>query len=251
MSRGSFQKVCISCALGIVLFGGTVTANAAWLSNYGDFGTSWTYGPGSSLTSDSQSPFTNAFVKNNSGAHVDASTSDHGVLQSFTEIPATATGMLYLNVDFRNNDSNAGYYTLTVDSDSGVTVTSDLKITGSEVYARSASGFGTSLLTPTVGTWYNVQLALNLDTDTYSGTITPYGGSSIAISERSFVQSNTKINNIFSSTYGNIVNCPAHDIDNFVLSNTVIPSPIPEPGMMTLLGMAMFSLLAYAWKKRK
>jgi len=251
MSRGSFQKVLVSCVLGIVLFGGTVGANAAWLSNNGDLGVSWTYGEGASLASGSQSPFTNAFGNNSSGAHIDARTGDHGVLQSFTEIPATATGMLYLNVDFRNNDSNAGYYTLTVDSDSGVTVTSDLKITGSEVYVRSASGYGASLLTPAVGTWYNVQLALNLDTDTYSGTITPYGGSSIAISERSFVQSNTKINNIFSSTYGNTVNCPDHDIDNFVLSDTVIPSPVPEPGMIALLGIAMFGLLAYAWKKRK
>ncbi len=252
MSRGSFQKVLVSCVLGIVLFGGTVGANAAWLSSNGDLGVNWTYGTGASLASGSQSPFTNAFGDNSSGAHADASMNDHGVLQTFTEISETAVGMLYMNADFRNNDANAGYYTLTVDYNSGINITSALLINGDGVWAQTAGGvLGTSLLTPTVGTWYNVQLALNLDTDTYSGTITPYGGSSIAISERSFVHSNTKINNIFSSTYGNTVNCTDHDIDNFALSDTVIPSPVPEPGMIALLSMAMFSLLAYAWKKRK
>lgn len=228
------------------------TVSAGYISSNGEFETSWTYGTGASLSSASQSPFTNAFANNSKGAHVNAQTADGGVNQTFTTIPAATTGKLYMNVDFRNNDANTGYYSLLVGRNAGASASSVLEIRGNGVKAKSGGNMGNSLLTPTVGTWYNVQLTLDLDLDTYWGTITPYGGSSIAISTRNFVQSNTDINCILSSTYGNTVNCPDHDIDNFVLSNTSIPAPtIPEPGMLVMLGFALAGLLAYAWRKRK
>ena len=250
MSRKSFQCIVLLSILGTACCGFPLNGNAGWISSNGDFAAAWTDGwTGFSLTADAQSPFTNSYANNGQGIHAETTGVNHSLIQSFTGAPTT--GLLYLNADFRNTGTGSGSYSLASAYQAGVKIASMLRINDNGVYADSPTGSGDSLLTPTQGTWYNVQLTLDLDSQTYSGTITPYGGTGIAISSRSFkygyAGTTSDIDGLFSDSYGNIANAPAHDIDNFGLSTTMAT---PEPGTLAMLVAAMVGLLARAWRKR-
>jgi hypothetical protein len=174
------------------------------------------------VTADAQSPFQNAFASSVSkGAHVGTSAGNPYFVGGFTAVPAAAPGFLYLNVDFRNTDESADAYTLTVSKNAGVANTLMLAVSGGSLLARSGAGWGTSILDPVAGAWYNVQLTLNLNNDTYSGIVTQFGGPTYAISSRSFM-SNADINNLFSDGGSDLSGgtAPGHDIDNFGLMTT-------------------------------
>lgn len=249
MSRKSFQCVVLLSVLGLAFCGFPLNSNAGWISANGDFAAAWTDGwSGFALTAGAQSPFTNAYANNNQGIHAETTQDNHSLIQGFAAAPTT--GLLYLNADFRNTGTGSGYYSLASAYEAGVRIASMLTINDAGVYATSSTGSGESLLTPVQGKWYNVQLALNLDNQTYSGTITPYGEASIAISSRSFkygyAGQTSDINYLFSDSYGNSAPAPAHDVDNFGLSTT----QTPEPGSLLLFVTAVAGLVAYAWRKR-
>ena len=219
-------------------------AGAAVLSLDPDFGqqtlnstlatpaTPWNLYSGGSFhtaTFSAQSPFTSVFANNHIGVTTPAAAGNPYFVGGFTpEVPNTATGFLYLNVDFRNHDESADAYTLTVSKNAGVQNTVMLAVGGGSLLARSSAGWGSSIVDPVAGVWYNVQLTLDMNTDTYSGTVTPYGGTSVPISSRPFI-SDAGINNLFSdggSDFSGGV-APGHDIDNFALLSTApAPSPI-------------------------
>lgn len=259
---------------GVVYFGWTVAANADLITTDGDFNSQtigsttmsspW-YGSGSGhvISSDAQSPFTNLFTPTNGkGVRQDGSIGVYAgyYVQSFAGVVADATGSLYLNVDFRNitNDSgqDACYDLLIATNADGAKATAGLYIGKDGVYARSSTGYGTSLLTPEVNVWYNAQLTLDLTSNTYSGVITKQGGAQTVISSRGFITENA-INTVFMNCPGPIAPFPTwpaaipnFDIDNFAVSNTPIPG-VPEPGTLVLLCGGLVSLLAYAWRKQK
>ncbi len=251
MSRKLFHKIGISLILGVLLCECPLAANADWVSSNGDFGSTWSgdgnWWSGISLADTSQSPFTNAYAKNSSGVSVAASAANNTFGQTFADIAADSQATYYLNADFRNNDTNVGRYSISIASGFGAYMPVQMYITGTSVSILSSTGWSDLGIAPVVGTWYNVQLALDLKNYTYSGTITPYGGSSYVISSRGLYGTHQMINQIFSDSYGNTENAPGHDIDNFGLSTTAIP----EPGMVILMSTGIIGLLAYAWKKRK
>ncbi len=118
------------------------------------------------------------------------------------------------------------------------------------VYAESAAGNGTSLLNPALNTWYNVQLTLNLNTNTYSGLITGHGGATTVISPRSFVTEN-RIDCIFTD-YGTAgafpsrtttIKTPSHEIDNFAI--------VPEPSTLVHLGPALIGMIGCIVRRRR
>jgi hypothetical protein len=193
------------------------------------------------------------------GAGVNASQGDGNngwICQtSGTTIAANATGFLYMNVDFQNLDSGStGTYGIEVTSNAdNNNRTAAIWIGKSGVYAEDPNGYGSSLLTPVVGEWYNVQLALNLTDNTYSGVITGRNSGSTTFANRSFVTENN-INCIATlegfGPAGVGVVAPGHDIDNWVLSDSAL-APVPEPTTVALLATGAVALLAYAWRKRK
>ena len=246
MSRGCFRKACASCVLGIVLFGGTVAANADWLSPNGDFGTNlnWGYnGGGFSRVAGAQSPFTNAYQINDMGLDVKSATSGQYVLENFDL--TTTTGLLYGNADFCNTTAGSGQYSLAIAYSNGTGIASFLRVSSDGVYINNET---TSILTPGVGTWYNVQVTLDMTAKKYSGVITD-GAASVTFSNKDFYENAagfSGVDTLFSdirSTEGS----PEHYIDNFGLSAT----PIPEPGMLPLLLAGITGLLAYAWRNKK
>ncbi len=268
MSRKSFQHVFVLAILGVAFCAYPVETNAAWLTTDADFGAQtigstlaspWTaFGGGGShtVTSNSQSPFTNVFANTNGkGANAAAlSGNPYFVNNLTTPIATDATGFVYLNVDFRNTSAEeTDGYVLAV-SNTQFNHALFLSIRGDNgLQAVTGNGLGgvtwTDILDPVVGTWYNVQLTLDLTHQSYSGTVTPFGGSAVTIAGGSFIHTNVGITNIFSDggNDGGQLTAPAHDIDNFGLSTTAIP----EPGILPLLLAGLAGLLAYAWRKSK
>lgn len=254
-------------AFGLV-FCGAIEAHANYLTTDGDFGNQTN---GVTLTSPwndpirgavgstaSQSSFTNVFANNSMGVYSGQDTLNY-FGQSFTPIAANATGVRYLNVDFQCVSSAAGHYGITLSDDNyGNGKTLSLLVSSSGVYAQSGSGVGSVILVPEVGVWYNAQLALNFDTDTYSGMITREGTfAQTAISTRSFI-GNLSVTRVFEDP-ANFADAllPGQDanslarIDNLVFSPSALPAPTPEPSTLLLLGTGLAGLLAYAWRKRK
>lgn len=268
MSRKSLRGVRVLLVCGVVVLGGAMGTNADWLSSDGDFGVQtlnaplgapWNdFGGGGSqvVKSTSQSPFTNAFAGNGKGANTAALNGNPYFVNSFTAIPGNATGFVYLNADFRNTSNDTDGYVLAV-SNGSFQHALLLSIRGDNgLQAGTGNGMGgvnwASVLSPVVNTWYNVQVTLDLTNQSYSGKVTPFGGAAVTIVGGSFISPSVGITNIFSdggndSTY---LVAPAHDIDNFGLSNTPIPG-VPEPGMVALLTSGLIGLLAYAWRRRR
>ncbi len=246
MSQSSFRKACVSCVVGIGLFGGAVAANADWLSPNGDFGSNlnWSYnGGGFSRVAGAQSPFTNAYGKNDVGLDVQSSTTPQYVIEGFDL--TTTTGLLYGNADFCNTTAGSGQYSLAIAYNSGEGIASFLRVSSDGVYINNET---TSILTPTVGTWYNVQVTLDMTAKKYSGVITD-GVASVMSSNKDFYQNAagfSGVNSLFSDIRSG-EGSPEHYIDNFGLSAT----PIPEPGMLPLLAVSLTGLLAYAWRNKK
>lgn len=186
----------------------------------------------------SQSPFTNLFANNAMGVTV----GNAGYMVGWTPSLVT-TGVLYFNVDFRYDVQD----TPNPNAVFGFAITKDaaasnrslcIAITKDGVYADSNGVKGASLLAPVMDTWYNVQLTLDVSAGTYTGTITPYGGSSVAITTRNFY-SNSGINSIFTNNSPDDVGDrgrPSYSVDNFALA-------IPEPASLALLGLGGLALL--------
>jgi hypothetical protein len=249
MSRKCFQQVCFSLILGAAWCGCPWAANAEWLGAYGDFASNWTYNDASyfSLSTAAQSPFTNAYANNSKGLDVSTQSINKYFKQSFTTTATTGL-LLYLNVDFCNVTTGSGQYSIAAAYNTGSGIASLLRISSDGVYLNSDVS---SLLTPVTGTWYNVQLTLDMTAKTYSGTVTAYGGSSVTFSNEPFYtnMSSYGVNGLFSDyrSSSSSAATPEHYIDNFGLSTTPI-SAVPEPCTMALMANG---LLVYGWRRWK
>ena len=280
-----FRKFRVLLVCTFVCCAWAAVANATYLTSDGDLqgqatdGTTVVGSPGWGPDegrlyggANSQSPFTNAFANNGIGMHGVGSATATAYWSNKTNSPISsiATGTLYYNADFQIDSTNSvagdfnftitNYYTPHRTLGMWVAVHADHS---TYFYADNGpTGTGnTSIFSPVAGQWYNVQLALNMGTDTYSGAVyTDVAGtiSKVAdISSRAFY-SNDYIDRIASEDdlsgsgiVGVLRLVIGHSLDNLVLSDSFIPSPIPEPGTLVLMATGLFGLLAYAWRKRR
>ena len=209
------------------------------LSADGDFGAQtpgsplgepWTWAMGGIFTveADAQSPFTNLFPDNGQGvSHGPVDGSPYFVQGGFN-VPAGTKGYLRLNFDFRNTTADVGGWTVYVTKNaSGNDAAVGLTISGTGFYAKTAGGaWSDSLFTPVVGEWYNVQVLLDLNDQSYYGTAAAHStGAVIPITRRGFVAPGNDINTIFTDSGSGSVGgtTPGRNIDNFALSTYVPP----------------------------
>ncbi len=215
--------------LGVVATAGaspiTLDGNFAAQTNGSAVGSPWDGKTGGFATgsTNAQSPFTNLYPKNAMGVTLSNYAHDY---MGIGCVPVT-TGLLGFNVDFTVSSFDSGTVNFTITKDWRADLEAAyISVSAAGVYAKSSAGNGASLLTPELGKWYNVQLTLNLDTNRYYGTITPDGGSSVAIDSRDFVASGQGINSIVTDNAN--TNSPSYSVDNFALT-------IPEPAALSLL----------------
>ncbi len=197
------------------------------------------------VVASAQSPFDNIYARNGKGVKV-AAGGGGGISAYFSRgIYYGATGQIYFNLDFRNT-SNAPCervcrtVVVTNGFDQNVRALA-LYIGNDGVYAESSTNgradkpiAGESILTPELNKWYNVQLTLDLETKTYSGVITKEDGAQALISKRNFynsagisciyMENGLPATGPFRAAKGETV--PAHDFDNFALSDSPIPAPV-------------------------
>ncbi|MDD5704984.1 MAG: hypothetical protein PHR35_03605 [Kiritimatiellae bacterium] len=178
-------------------------------------------------SSASQSPFVNVFVDNDKGAYW-ATNMNAYFCQTFAPaIASNATGLLYMNVDFMIPSTRAGGFNIFLCDASFVNFTAQLMARSDGFFALSASGNGTSICPLQAGSWYNVQLTLDLDANTYGGGITKYDTlKRVTIPSRSLMVSDKK----FELLGANIVNALGNAgcrIDNWVLGTKPFSSPVP------------------------
>lgn len=233
---GSLAVGLVICALtGIQARAGVLNAdgNFAAETDGAQVGADWApHGWYAGGAAASQSPFTNLFSNNGMGVQM----AGGGYMVGMTPSLIT-TGLLNLNVDFRYDTIDTPWpnarFAFDVTRDAGgVFRALSISVAAAGVYAEGDGGMGASLFTPVLATWYNVQLTLDVGASTYSGTITPYGGTSVVISPRGFV-TQSGINGVYTNNEqpggGQPAGCPAYSVDNFALST------VPEPATLGLL----------------
>ena len=220
-------------AAGLALAGSVASAQASFLFTDGDFGAQsidqavgapWgPVGGGNTVTADAQSPFANVYPDNGKGAHFPASSGNPYIVRSFAEspIPATSTDKVYFNVDFRNTTTDAGDYSIVITRDaSGGARSVAFYVTGDSLYADSADGVE-AVRTLQPGTWYNLQVVLDMASKTYSGTVASFAEVT-TISSRAFVVADQVINCVYTDGGTSQVpgTAPEHDLDNWAVSDS-------------------------------
>ncbi len=188
----------------------------------------WNPGPNSlvKLSASSQSPFRNIFPQGELGIHLPNRGQYDGFGWTLTNLPANPNGKLHVSFDFRCGDMDAGgegswrYY---LGHGPGNSAAVQLFFNGRQFF-QSADSETKAVCELDVGTWYQVQLILDLDAKAYSGMVSSVSGST-TFSGPLATGWDGKLDYAFIDSFGHIQGVrPSLDADNFAISDTVLPS---------------------------
>jgi len=128
----------------------------------------WVYEGALSVTPQAQSPFKNLHAFGNVGVNVAASTNGYHLEQMLH--PFRTRGLLHVNLDFRVATNGAsGHHHLWLGSQGRPPAVEVL--ISSDAISFPAGRSEEKILLPQPGQWHNLQLTLDLDTQTFSGTV--------------------------------------------------------------------------------
>jgi len=224
-----------------------------WVDLDGDFETQpldaapafpWGPGPNSvvKIRAASQSPFTNVFPPGTRGIGLPNSGDYNGFGQTIAPSRSRdKCDTLYYQADFRVagvEAGGAGSWRFYVGHGPGQSPAVELFATGDRFFLR-----GGAAIEPVgelaVGVWSNVQLALDLKTATYSGTLVA-GERRIEFAGKAFAPNwDGTIDYTFVDSYGHLAGVkPALDVDNIALAEApLLPptesGPAAQPGPKT------------------
>ncbi len=183
----------------------------------------WNPGPNSQvkLSAESQSPFQNYFPRGTLGIHLPNRVEYDGFGWTLAGVKSDARGRLNVNFDFRctaNQTGGDGSWRYYLGHGPGNSAAVELFFNGKEFFRRAPSAIE-SVGTLVLGEWYQVQLALDLATKTYTGVLvsptseSKFRGSLAAewdgIIDYAFIDSHGHIGGVR----------PAVDADNFVIGD--------------------------------
>lgn len=164
------------------------TATAVELISNGNFETfsgglptAWTYTQGdgpSTLQNSANSPFTNIYpAGSNDLLFTDTSATGLSpfILQNFS----SQTGTIYASWDFNLASTTGNNWIVQIDDSVTAALRFNMDYTAG-TFAYESNATTTPVISLTSNTWYQVLLTLDIATDTFSGTITPFGGSPTA-----------------------------------------------------------------------
>lgn len=237
-------------------WGVALLVNGGFENQTGGLPNSWTYSQGdgpSTLQSSTVSPFVNIHPTGLSSILVTdgaSTTVTPNVIQSFT---TQTSGILYAAWDFRLNSMTGSYWGVQIDD--AITAQTFFRMDdGGNFVVENPSGATTTVMALTTGTWYQVQLALDLSNKTLSGSITSESGTTTPIPNQSWrvTAGSSSINRVVildnpvsGAAAGGIL------FDNFQVDRTAFApaSIVPEPSRTVFLGMA--GLVICIWRRRK
>jgi mono/diheme cytochrome c family protein len=172
-----------------------------------------------------QSPYTNVYPQRGTvGVRFPGDAADHGIGQA---LPA-AHGVLYVNLDFRNvHKEGDGSYRFYLGHGPGGTPAVEVYADGASLFVRNGAKVdAVRPLQP--GTWYNLQLTLDLEGKTFAGTagtpgdLTPFSGKAFAPAW------DGTLDYLLIDGRGHLPGTkPLHDVDNVAVRTTPLPAPAP------------------------
>lgn len=207
---------------------------------------SWTYTQGdgpANLQNAANSPFTEVYPAGTKDLlFTDSGASNFGpnLIQMFP----TQSGTIYASWDF-NLDSLTGgeYWTVQIDDTTSASLRFDMDYTGG-MFSYEADAVFKDVLALQADTWYHVALTLDIPTASFTGTITPDGGSPTAFGDNFRISTTVLGRFVFIDLSGNGQNAPIQ-LDN-VSINTV-----PEPTSILLFGLGATVFLYGGFRRRK
>jgi hypothetical protein len=191
--------------------------------------TPWGPGPQSvvKISEGSQSPYQNLKPPGRHGIHLPNSGAYNGFGQTLaTTWQAAQTPRLFASFDFRCASVEAGgdgswrYY---LGHGPGQSAAIELFFNGREFFRRSGEARD-PVMPLEVGTWYQVQLALDLQAKSYTGTISSVAGTTSFSGDLASGWDGA-IDYTFIDSYGHLPGIkPSLDADNFALSDAPLPA---------------------------
>ncbi len=246
MKRSS-QASLFALSLAFLIVGRTAAVELLNNGNFETFSngipTGWNYirGDGPAvLESTNASPFTNVYSSSTRSVLLSEST-ETGFTPDLRQSFAPQTGMILFSFEFRVS-SFAGdpWYALPVAS-TNYTL-NNIRLGGSIGQFALADGTSSAFtLAISTGTWYQVSMTFNLTTLTYSGSITPFGGSATTWNNCSLLQSVPDFGGIiFDDSSGS-----TGGLNGPIALDNVSVRPVPEPSTFASLifvaGLILFS----------
>ena len=194
----------------------------------------WNAGPNSvvQISKQSQSPLTNIFPAGGLGVHMPNRAEYDGFGITLPKPwQLKDTNQVFANFDFCCADVAAGgdgSWRFYMGHGPGSSAAVELFFNGTTFFRRSADA-REAVSGLTVGEWYQVQLSLDLEAQTYTGTIT--SKTSRAEFEGRFASGwDGTIDYSFIDSYGHLGGArPALDIDNYVIGDKSLPAVDSAP----------------------
>jgi len=193
----------------------------------------WGPGPNSvvAISDASQSPFRNRFRTGTRGIHMPNRGEYDGFGRTVANVKPDADGRVYAGFDFRcaSRDSGGqGSWRYYFGHGPGVSAAVELFFNGENFFQRS--GEARDVVSPLmIGEWYQVQLILDLNTRSYTGTLSSRSGR-VAFTGQFATGWDGTLDYTFIDSYGHLGGVrPSLDADNFAISSTPLAPFDAEP----------------------
>ena len=209
----------------------------------------WEYAGGPSVVSAAaQSPFTNVYADNGKGAAMPASGAY--LVEIFDAQTVETASVVHFSVDFRMNEAG-GLQRLELGEGPGPKPAVTCFVSDTTFQLSTAGWYLADLVTVTeslsLGTWYNIQLDVDMAGKTCDAQISSLtetvGTGSIALATGWL----GTIDSILTDENG--PGAAAYDVDNWAV--WADPPAVPEPGSLALLATGLIGLLCLGQRKRK
>jgi len=189
-------------------------------------GKPWGMQSGAKMSDAAQSPYANCYPPGKQGVSFPSEAGNTYVAQTLAAPRTPKThDVVYFNIDFRNIVSPAGgdgSYRFYLGHGPGASAAVELFASRDAFAVRNGNGH--EVIRPLVEKrWYNVQLAVDLDAKTYSGSVgTPE--ESVRFSGKAFAPNwDGVLDTFFVDGYGHLPGVkPAHEVDNMALRDEPI-----------------------------
>lgn len=188
----------------------------------------FTAGP-NTITAEAQSPYTHVYPLSGQGVRIGYGAPTDGIRQEFADVTAEQTDVFHFNLDFRNVEAveGDGGYRFYLGRGAIASLALECSINSHQFVVRNGDAFQV-VRTLEPGVWYNLQLAIDMQSKTFSGRI---GRPGDVVDFQDFAAApgwDGILNTFVSDGFGQVQTlAPTRDIDNVAGQFTPF-APLPD-----------------------